>query len=51
MGDIKCHIEECFFNDNGGAKCLADAIEVRSSVSDRKCDMSENTCCETFKSR
>lgn len=45
---INCRIEECHHNDGGGA-CRARSIEVRSSVADRKCGMSENTCCETFK--
>jgi hypothetical protein len=45
---INCKIEECHHNDGAGM-CRAGNIEVRSSVADKKCDMSENTCCETFK--
>lgn len=45
-GGITCRIEECHYNNTG--KCLAENIEVRSSVMDKKCNMSENTCCETF---
>ncbi len=45
---ISCRIEECHHNDGAGT-CLANGIEVRSSVADKKCNMSENTCCETFK--
>ncbi|MDW7673405.1 MAG: DUF1540 domain-containing protein [Bacillota bacterium] len=44
---INCQIEECKFNDNVG-NCHANHIQVRSSVNDKKCRMSENTCCETF---
>lgn len=47
---IRCKIEECLHNDGAGA-CLAEGVEVRSSVKDKKCNMSENTCCETFKPR
>jgi hypothetical protein len=43
---IMCKIEECQYNETG--KCIAENIEVRSSVFDKKCNMSENTCCETF---
>ncbi|HAG12109.1 MAG TPA: DUF1540 domain-containing protein [Desulfotomaculum sp.] len=46
---IECKIEECYHNSTG--KCTADSIMVRSSVADKKCSMSENTCCETFKSK
>ena len=45
---INCKIEECHHNDGTGT-CLANDIEVCSSVDDKKCSMSENTCCETFK--
>lgn len=44
---VSCQIEECYHN-NGGS-CEAASIKVRSSVADKKCSMSENTCCETFK--
>ncbi|HBC92897.1 MAG TPA: DUF1540 domain-containing protein [Pelotomaculum sp.] len=44
---INCRIEECHHNDTG--KCLADNIEVRSSIDNKICNISENTCCETFK--
>ncbi len=47
-GGINCQIEECHHNDGAGM-CRANNIEVRSSVVDKKCNMSENTCCETFK--
>ncbi|MGI6491866.1 MAG: DUF1540 domain-containing protein [Pelotomaculum sp.] len=46
---ISCKIEECHYNNTG--RCLADNIEIRSSVADKKCNMSENTCCETFEPR
>jgi hypothetical protein len=39
---IECKIEECHHNNTG--KCLAANIEVRSSVDDKVCHMSENTC-------
>ena len=45
---INCKIEECHHNDGAGT-CHASGVEVRSSVADKKCNMSENTCCETFK--
>ncbi|NPV92818.1 MAG: DUF1540 domain-containing protein [Firmicutes bacterium] len=45
---VSCRIEECTHNDGVG-KCHASSIEIRSSVADKKCNMSENTCCETFK--
>lgn len=48
-GGITCRIEECNHNETG--KCLANKIEVRSSVDNRVCNMSENTCCETFEPR
>jgi len=43
----KCGIEECMHNN--AMECHADGIEVKSSTMDRKVNMSENTCCDTFK--
>lgn len=42
----KCHIEECMHNRN--KECLADGIEVRSSVMNKQASQSEHTCCDTF---
>lgn len=44
---INCQIEECRYNDQVGG-CKAENIEVRSSVEDKRCRISDNTCCQTF---
>jgi len=45
MGEIKCVVEECKYNQN--QKCHAAAIEVRSS-GDMSVETSDGTACETF---
>lgn len=43
---IQCKVEECQFN--AGFKCVADAIEVRSS-GNNVVNSSDGTACETFR--
>ncbi|MCR6544120.1 DUF1540 domain-containing protein [Dehalobacterium formicoaceticum] len=48
MGQIKCVVEECKYNQ--GQKCQAGEIEVRSSGTMSVLN-SEGTACETFAPR
>ncbi|OWZ83198.1 DUF1540 domain-containing protein [Natranaerobius trueperi] len=46
MSQIKCKVEECYYNDN--YVCGASSIEVKSSVTNNIVNDTRDTACETF---
>ncbi|ACB84436.1 DUF1540 domain-containing protein [Natranaerobius thermophilus] len=46
MSDIKCQVEECYYNEN--YMCGASSIKVRSSVTNNVVNNTDDTACETF---
>ncbi|KJS21609.1 MAG: hypothetical protein VR72_09735 [Clostridiaceae bacterium BRH_c20a] len=46
VSDIKCRVEECFYNNS--EICQASTIEVKSRFRDHIVSNSDGTACETF---
>jgi hypothetical protein len=46
---VKCGVTNCTYNKS--KMCFADALEVNAVEGKRHADISDETCCTTFKDR